>query len=205
MNALLVITIIFTAITLLFSVTFVNMAYKAPVDKSYPVEGTKVFVRYSSVKDSGIYEGYVATGTLKLKGQFGYEWGATAEGDTLLLNEYKWTDLGLVTCDLVSVDLDTFEKTVVFKDVMLRGRCASGEAVCVSGAAVLSNLPAGNPLWKFYALTNASVKPSLPGAEILIIDPATYEVLWSARDPEALDEGVVESRYLEKTLDEVRQ
>ena len=53
MNSVLIILFAFTAIILFFSVILTNMsilAYRRPVDVTYPVEGTKVFIRYSSVK-----------------------------------------------------------------------------------------------------------------------------------------------------------
>ncbi len=205
MNAFVLILIIFTAITLVFSVTVVNMAFRAPVDKTFPVEGTDVFVRYSSVMDSGIYEGYVSSGILRVKGQFGYEWGAVAEGNTLLINEYIWTDLGIVRCDLVRIDLETYEKTVVMRDAILRGRCQSGEAVCVTGIPLISSVPADNPLWKFYAISAPDVNPTKKGASVVFVDPATCGAVYGVWEPDALEDDVIESRYLAKTLDEVRK
>ena len=208
MNSVLIILFAFTAIILFFSVILTNMsilAYRRPVDVTYPVEGTKVFIRYSSVKESGVYEGLVNAGMLKVKGEFGYGWGAAAEGDVLWCNEYFWTDIGLVHCNLVKIDLKTYEKTLVARDTMLRGRCSTGELVCVADAAVLSNVPADNPLWSLFAMSTKAVTPQKKGANVLLLDPVSGEVVYSVWETGAAEENFIEDRYVGKTLDEVTQ
>ena len=203
MNALVLVVIIFSAITFFFAVKLVDLADLTAVNQFYPVENSNVAVRYSSVYPNGIYEGDRNTGVLKVKGFFGYDWGAAAEGDKLYINEYSQTSFGLMLCHLVQVDLNTYEKTVLRRDTMLRGRCASGELVCVEGFMMASDFPKTNALCRLYALSSKDIRPEGDSAVVLFLDPATGEVLYSVRDDEALTD-VFEERYLAHTLEEVR-
>ena len=203
MNALVLVVIIFSAITFFFAVKLVDMADLTAVNQFYPVENSNVAVRYSSVYPNGIYEGNRINGVLKVEGFFGYDWGAAAEGDTLYINEYSQTSFGLMLCHLMRVDLNTYEKTVFRRDTMLRGRCASGELVCVEGFMMASDFPKTNALCRLYALSSKNIRPEGDSAVVLFLDPNTGEVLYSVRDDEALTD-VFESRYLARTLEEVR-
>ena len=129
MNSLILVVMIISAIFFFFSIKLFNMASRRAVNDFYPIEDTSYAVRYSNLQPSGIYEGGKTTGVLKLEGSFGYDWGAAAEDGDLYLNEYDHTDLGLTLSSVVRVDTGTFEKTVLLKDSVLRGRCASGELV----------------------------------------------------------------------------
>ena len=98
------------------------------------------------------------------------------------------------------VDLTTKQKETLFTDAILRGKCASGELVCVRGVFLPANEPESNILCKFYALTAPGLHD---GAEVLFLDPATGGIVYSVRDDGAMTEAF-EARYLGRTLEEVR-
>ena len=202
LNSLLLVVMIISAIFFFFSIKLYNMAARHAVNEFYPIEGTDYAVRYSNLQPSGIYQGGKTTGVLKLEGSFGYDWGAAAEGGALYLNEYEHTDLGLTISSVVRVDTDTFEKTVLLRDAVLRGRCASGELVCLSGCFMAFDYPETNALCRLYSLSSRTLRPQSPGADVVYLDPATGEVVCTLRDEQALDGGF-EARYLERTLGEV--
>lgn len=193
---------IFSAIIFLFTIKLVDLSDHTAVNDYYPIEGTDLGVRYSSLSPNGIYQGGKTTGQLKLEGTFGYDWGAAVEGNTLYLNEYTSTDVGVMLCQLVRVDLDSYDKEILRRDTILRGRCASGELVCLGGYLMPSSFPATNPLCKFYAMSDPDIRPADSSALVLFLDPATGEVVYSVRDDEALTESF-EGRYLARTLQEV--
>ncbi len=201
-NALVLVVAVFSAILLFFSIRVVDISHHEAVNDFYPIEGTDLSVCYSSLKPDGLYRGGRTTGTLVLEGTFGYDWGAAVEGDSLYLNEYTATDVGMMLCQLVRVDLSTGEKDVLLRDTILRGRCASGELVCLSGYLMPSDFPATNSLCRLYAMSSPSIRPEGESAVVLYLDPATGRVLSSLRDDEALTD-VFESRYLERTRQEV--
>ena len=201
-TVLLLIVMIISAIGYLFTVKLVDIAYHPAVNDYYPIEDTGLGVRYSSMYPSGIYSGGRVAGELKLEGEFGYDWGAAAEGNWIYLNEYSSTSIGMTLCDLVRVDTETFEKEVLFKNAILRGRCASGELVCLSGFLMPANHPADNSLCRLYGMTSADIRPEEESAMVLFIDPKTGDVLYSVRDSEALTDAF-EARYLQRTFKEV--
>ncbi len=201
-NALLLVAAVFSAILLYFSVRVVDVSYHEAINAYYPIEGTELGVRYSNLKPDGIYRGGQSSDDLVLAGTFGSDWGAAAVGDRLYVNEYTFTDLGVMLCRLDLVDLTTGEKQVLLRDTILRGRCASGELVCLSGYLMPSDFPATNPLCRLYAMSSPSIRPEGNSALVLFLDPATGETVWSVRDDEALTD-VFESRYLDRTLKEV--
>ena len=204
LNALLLVVIIFAAISLFFMVRVVDMADTGAVNDYYSVGDTGISVRYSSQKPNGLYTGSINTGELKLAGNFGYDWGAAYEGNTLFINEYSSTDLGMMLCKLVKVDMTTFEKEVLYKDSMLRGRCASGELVVVSGFMMPSSYPETNSLCKLYSFSSSNVHIDGKTATVLFIDPATGEVVYSVEDSNAMAEDF-DARYIERTLAEVKK
>ena len=200
-TALVLIVIIVSAIGFFFTVAVDNLSHREAVNAYYPIEGTELSVRYSTQRPSGLYTGSRAAGTLRLEGDFGYDWGAALEGDSLYLNEYNTTALGMMLCDLVRVDTATFEKEVLFRNAVLRGRCASGELVCLSGFLMPSNYPATNSLMKLYAMSSPGLAPD--GGDVLYLEPATGEVLYRVRDSGTAEEEF-DARYLLRTLEEVR-
>ncbi len=203
LNALLLVVLIVSAIFFFFSITLFNLSHQYAVNDYVPIEGTPYSVRYSSQKPNGIYIGDKVTGTLCLEGRFGYEWGAAAEGDRLYLNEYRITDLNVTLCSVVRVDTETFEKTVLMEDSVLRGRCASGELVCLSDCFMDFNFPQTNPLCRLYALSSETLRPRSAGATVCFLDPADGSLVYAVRDEEALT-GDFEARWLARTLEEVR-
>lgn len=203
MNALVLVVIIFSAITFLFTIKMVDMADLSAINEFYPVEGTDVAVRYSTAYPNGIYKGDRTNGTLKVEGDFGQDWGVAVVGNSIIINEYTQTALGMMHCQLVQVDLNTFKKTVLYRDAMLQGKCASGELVCVKGFLMPSNFPKTNALCRLYALSSEDIRLEGDGATVLFLDPDTGEAVYSVRDDEALTD-VMETRYLSRTLEEVK-
>ncbi len=203
MNVLLLIVIIVSAFIFFFTVTLVDIAYNPAYNEFYPIEGTEYCVRYSSLDPSGIYKGSRAAGVLKLKGTYGYDWGAAVVGDQLYLNEYVTTEMGYMLCNLVRVDLNTFEKEVLYRDTILRGRCASGELVCISGFIMPSNYPETNPTCRLYAMSAGDMDPTGRGGTVMFIDGADGETVYSVWDGDAASDSF-DGRYLGRTLEEVR-
>ena len=203
MNALLLVVIIFSAITFFVSIKVVDLADHRAINDFYPVEGTKVAVRYSSIYPNGIYEGDKTNGKLKVEGDFGHDWGAAAVGNQLYLNEYTRTDMGMMMCQVVRVDLNTYEKEVLWRDAILRGRCASGELVCLRGFLMPASFPESNSLCRLYAMSSADIRPENGDALVTYVDGESGEILYSVRDRETQTDAF-DSLYLERTLEEVR-
>ena len=201
-TALMIVVAVFSALTFIFTVKIVNLNNPFPVNEFYEIEGTKYGVRYSTLEPNGIYKGIKSACTLVLEGSYGSDWGLYREGDTLYVNEYVSSDMGLLFCKVVKIDLNTFEKETLLQDALLRGTCASGELVCVSGITLDSNMPAENSLCKLYAMSSNEMRPEGKSAVIYYIDPKTGEVLASFRDDEAMSDDF-EARYLERTYAEV--
>ncbi|MBR5709004.1 MAG: hypothetical protein IKX41_06425 [Oscillospiraceae bacterium] len=197
------IVFLFSAITLFFTVYLAGAADRYVANEFIPIEGSDLSVRYSSVFPDGLYTGDAVTGTLRVEGKFGYDWGAAVCGDRLYINEYKASPLGLNLTSVVCVDLKTYEKTVVMKNATLRGVCASGEPVVLSGYIAPSDFPQSNALVRLYAMTSRDMSPDHEGANVVFLDPATGAAVWSVRDGEALTDAF-EARYLGRTLGEVK-
>lgn len=202
-NILLLVLLIFGAFTFFITVYITQKADRSAVNQFYPIEGTDLAVRYSSLEPDGLYQGSENVNSLRVKGRFGFDWGAAQEGESLYLNEYASTDLGLSFCDLVCVDLRSYQKEVLWPNTILRGRCASGELVCVRNVLLPANQPKTSSLCAFYSLSVPALCPESDGAEVLFLDPANGEVLYSVFDDEAMTD-VFDARYLARTLEEVR-
>ena len=203
MNALVLVVTIFVAIGFFFTVKLGKIADHSPLNEYYPIEGTDLGVRYGTERPSGLYRGGANSRELLLEGTFGYDWGAFAGKDCLWLNEYANTDLGLMHCRVVRVDLADFSLQPVSEDTVLRGRCPSGELVCLRGCLLPANYPETSPLCALYCLGTGDLRPDGSSAEVLWLDPETGVVLYRLRDPEAATE-VFEERYLRRSLEEVR-
>ena len=202
MNALLLILIIGSAIGYFFSVKMVDFSSRYVANDYLLIEDSEYAVRYSNLLPNGIYRGkHENTAELVTEGYFGYDWGLAFNGDSLIANEYRNTNLGVMLCDLVRVDLTTGKKTVLSHDTVLRGRCTSGELVCVSGLMMESNSPDTNLLCPFYQLTGRDAGDG--AAVISYLDRSTGEVLFSVRG-ENIPEKAFETRYLNRTLEEVK-
>lgn len=202
LNSLIIIVIIFSAIGLFFTIKMVNLADRMPVNDYYPIEGTDLAIKYSSLEENGIYRGPENSGTLVLEGTFGYDWGSVLNENKLFINEYTSTDLGLLMCDIVVIDMETLEKKTLLRDAILRGRCQSGEIVCLSGTILPSNYPDKNSLMKLYSMTSGEILPDSESAKVTYIDPENGEILYSVRDDEA-NTALFEKKYLNTTLQEV--
>ena len=199
-NTLLLVLLIFGGFTFFITLFIVRMADRSGVNTFNPVEGTDYAIRYSSLEPNGLYQGNEVVNSLVVKGNFGFDWGAALEGERLYLNEYNTSNMGVMHSNLVRVDLTTKRKETLLTDAILRGKCASGELVCVRGVFLPANEPESNILCKFYALTAPGLHD---GAEVLFLDPATGGIVYSVRDDGAMT-GAFEARYLDRTLEEVR-
>ena len=101
---------------------------------------------------------------------------------------------------MVCVDADTLQETVLLRDAVLRGRCASGELVCLSGVLLSANYPEENALCRLYSLTDTALTQS--GAKVCYLDPDSGQLLFELQDDTAGAD--FEARFLERTLAEVR-
>ncbi len=203
-TVLLIVVIIISAIGLFVTVQLTEMAGYSFVNDTYPIEDTDVYVKYSPKLQNGIYDGPYSDSRLLIKGDFGYDWGAAANGDTLYINEYRTSKFGLMFCDLVKVDLVAMEKEVLFKNTVLRGRCASGELVCLSACMLPSNYPKSNSLCRLYGMTSEELNPEEDTTLVLYIDPVTSKVVYSVKSEEVLTDSFDEL-YISRTLGEVME
>ncbi len=202
MNALLLILLLFSVLAFFCMVTLDRLASQFPVNDYIPIENSEYAVRHSSIAPSGICRGGKNTAELLVEGNFGSGWGAYANGDTLLLNEYRNSRFGFLFCDLMRVDVSARTKSTLYENTVLRGVCASGEPVCVRGALLPAVHPETNALCRLYRLSAGSL--SVNGeAEVLFLDPETLTPVFSVREPGA-DADDFEARYLSRTLEEVR-
>ncbi len=200
LNAFLLVFILFSALLFFVTVKVMDIADRTPVNSFTPIEGTELAVRYSSLEPNGICSGSENVNTLLLEGNFGTDWGAAAIGDRLYLNHYRTTDLGVLLSDVVCVDTDTFQETILLRNAVLRGRCASGELVCLGGVLLSANYPEENALCRLYSLTDGNL--SNDGAKVFYLDPESGELLYELRDDMAGED--FETRFLSRTLAEVR-
>lgn len=199
-NAYLLILLIFGGFTYFITVFVLPMADRSGINTFNRIEDTDYAIHYSSLEPNGLYQGNENVHSLVVEGDFGFDWGAALEGERLYLNEYTSSDLGVMRSDLVRVDLESKEKERLLSDAILRGRCASGELVCVRGVLLPANQPESNVLCRFYGLTAPGVHD---GAEVLFLNPDTGEIVYTVRDEEAMGDQF-EARYLLRTLEEVR-
>lgn len=202
LNAFLLVVILITAIAFFFTVNMVDMAFHSAVNDYHPIEGTDLAVCYRSLEPSGIYRGDRVTGVLKLEGEYGFDWGLVREGDALYTNEYTRTSLGMMLCQVVRIDLNSFEKEVLMKDAVLRGRCASGELVVQSGTMLVSNDPENNSLCRLYSMSAPWLGVEDGTMDILYLDPADGHELLRLQDRS--NNMKFEQLYLQRSLEEVR-
>ena len=206
-QAFLLIVLIFSVLAFFFTHFLSGMAgvaWHAAINDSYVIEGTELSIRYSDKKPSGIYEGDPVNGVLKVEGTFGHDWGIALEGDYLYLNEYLTSTFGMTYCQLVRINIHTFEKEVLMRDTILRGQCTSGELVCVSDTLLPSVQPKTNEFCRLYAMTASGIDPDQDGGTILFLDAAEAKVLYQTEDEEALTDAF-EERYLNHSLEEIRK
>ncbi len=204
LNAFILIVIIFSAMLYFFALVLVNLSDWGAVNEVNAIEGTDLSIIYSDKKPNGLYQGNPNDNNLKLKGNFGHDWGLVIEGDYLYTNEYTSTNLGFMLCRLVRIDLHTYEKETLYTDTILRGRCKSGELVCVKGFVMPSNSPGTNSLFKLYGMTSSDLTTDNSSQEILFLDPADSSVVYSIKD-RPTDDKAFEIMYLQKTLEEIQK
>ena len=138
-----------------------------------------------------------------LEGNFGNDWGTTLSGTDLYLNEYAITSLGLIIPEVVKVDTETLEKEVLYKDAIIRGKCASGEMVLLTGYVMPTNYPETNSLYKFYTMSS-DVDLDDTAVTVIFMEPETGEVVFSLED-KAYMEKTFQKKYEDRTLDEIRE
>lgn len=189
MNAFLLIVILLSGLYLFISVDVHDMATFVVTNDNYPIGETGYVVRYqqqNSHDASGIYTGELSHDKCMISGSFGHDWGAYLEGHTYYCNEYKKTKLGFMTCDVVKIDLETFEKELVMKDTMLRGTCASGEMICLQGAVLPGWFPKTNPLFRMFCLSSSRIEARQNAAVVHLVDPKTGADVGSVADDNAM-------------------
>ena len=205
-NAFLLIVLIFSVMAFFFTHFLSGMAgiaWDPSVNDSYAIEGTDLSICYSDKKGNGIYEGTPMNGVMKVEGSFGHDWGIALEDDYLYLNEYRASTLGMTFCQLVRINIHTFEKEVLRRDTILRGQCTSGELVCVSDILMPASQPKTNALCGLYAMTAPGIDLERAGGTVLILDPADGRALFQTTDEEALTDAF-EERYLQHSLEEIQ-
>lgn len=202
MNALLLIVLIFSAIGFVFTMLVSGLEGRIPVNDFYRIEGTDYAIVYSNRKTNGLYEGPEQTCELRLEGTFGHDWGMVLEEPYLYIDEYTYSTMGLIHCSVVRVDLRSFEKQTLFQDAILRGRCQSGELVCVTGFLMPSTFPQTNAICHLYGMTVPGITPGGSVSQVVFLDPATAEVVGSVAYDETADEQFQE-RYLDRTMDDI--
>lgn len=202
MNGMMIIVIIFSAILFFFTVTMVEMVNPYGQNEYQPIEGTDLAVKHSSVDVNGLYQGPESTAQLVLEGNFGNDWGTTLSGSDLYLNKYAITSLGLIIPEVVRVDTETHEEEVLYKDAIIRGRCASGEMVILTDYVMPTNYPDTNPMYKLYSMSSG-VDLDDTSLTVVFMDPETGEEVFSMED-KAFMEKTFRRKYEERTLDEIR-
>ena len=203
LNGIMIIVIIFSAMLFFFTVTMVEMVNPYGQNEFQPIEGTDLAVKHSSVDENGLYQGPESTAQLVLKGNFGNDWGTTLSGSSLYLNKYAITSLGLIIPEVVRVDTDTHEEELLYKDAIIRGRCASGEMIILTDYVMPTNYPDTNPMLKLYSMSSG-VDLDDKTLTVVFMDPETGEVLYSLED-RAFLEKTFQKKYEDRTLDEIRE
>ena len=206
-NAFLLVVALASALYLFISVISYDIVMPYVRNDVYPLEGTEYAIKYvvnRTNDESGLYAGSASWDELLVPGNFGYDWGAVVEGDLLFCNEYHKTKLGFTTCDLVKIDLTTLEKTLIARDTMLLGRCASGELVCMGDTVPADWLPATNPLYDLYRIPAGHMQAETYGALVRFYDPADGSLLREFPDEEALTSERQEY-YLSSSFAEVKE
>ena len=202
LNAFLLVVAIMSALTFAITLILPSMADWSAINDFYRIEETDYAIVYSDIKPNGIYEGPEQTAVLRVEGTFGHDWGIVLDEPYLYANEYTSTQMGLMHCSLVRIDLRTFEKETILEDAVLRGRCQSGELVCVAGFLMPSTFPETNSLCRLYAMTTPGIAPWRSGMQVVFLDPSTAEAVGSVSDSNVPDE-VFEERYINRTLADI--
>ena len=202
MNILMVVVIFVSAVTFFITVKMSQVASTLFAHNSFNViEGSEYAVKYSNIETNGIYKGAENISTLVAEGNFGYGENAALDGEALYTNEYKLTGIGLETSSVVRINLKTGEKTVIFEDACLMGRCASGELVITDGFVSETNKSETNALCLLYSLScnNKDGK----NTSVFFYDTQKGKAVFSTEN-KAKNDKTFRIAYLDKTLQEVR-
>ena len=164
-----------------------------------PIEGTDLIIRYSTVRQCGIYRG----DQLMIEGKFGQEWDSVVVDGKFYGNEYSTTTFDMMKCDFVSIDLDTFEKTLIAENASIRGICESGELVYLTGFLPPTWFSDTNKLRTLCCMGDSAFTPEPEGAGINYLDTSSGKTVFSFTDPAALSSDRM-TAYLERSLTEVK-
>ena len=204
MNSVVLIVIIFSAIIFFITVFLVNATDPFAVNEFFKIEGTDLGIKHSNLDPDGIYRGMEGSAELVLEGNYGNDWGTTYENGSLYLNEYSFTTVGMIVPEVVKVNTESFEKELLYKNAIIRGRCKSGEMVILESYIIPSNSPKTNSLYKFYCHSSRKLEPDSEECSILFVDPKTGEVEYQIDDANILEKSF-DMKYIERTLDEIRE
>ena len=194
---------ILSVILFIFTLVLARVADRRAVNDYYQIEGTDLGIMYSNTKPNGIYRGLQTSAVLQKEGDYGHDWGVALEGDELYINEYTYTSLGMMFSNVVRVNTVDFEEEVLFSNTILRGRCASGELVCLEGFIMPSSFPETNSLCRLYSMADGSIDPDRSSVTVIFVDPKDAAVVYSTEIDEVEDH--FEKIFLERTLDEIRK
>ena len=201
-NSLILVVTVFSALVFFVLVFMTGMASHLKYNDYYTIEGTDYAIRYSDIKTCGLYKGDQVTGKLMTEGYFGHDWGLVLSDGKLYVNEYLTSEIGLMYCRVVKIDLETYKKETIAEDSVLMGECASGEIVYLNKILVASVFPKTNPLARLYAMTAGDISLDASSADVVFLDPATGDTVYSVRDGQAFEN--IDAKYLSETLEEVR-
>ncbi len=148
----------------------------------YEIEGTDYSVRYTELKPSGLYKGKGNSGVLVVEGNFGYDWGVAVVDGALYCNEYRTTSLGMMVSDFVKIDLETYEKEVIYRDAVMIGKCRSGEVVCLDGFMMPSWQFDINSFFKLYSMSSCDIRAEKDLVTVRYIDTDTGETVLCFED-----------------------
>lgn len=209
MNAMLVIVIVFSAIGLFFTVGIYDMGQHVYlVTERKEIKGTDLSIRYSTKEPSGLYRGTKNEDELMIEGNFGgNDSGIAVCGDQLYLNEYTFTDTGMMLSEVVMVDMNSFDEYSILENAELRGRCVSGELVCVGDClpGTAASASDANSLRKLYCMTSGKLNPDTDTSTVFYVDPDSGEPVYSASCNNGMSEKEFNALWLSRTLEEVRQ
>ncbi len=173
LNVLIFIIMLFSAAFLFVSVYLYDFADRSAVNEIYPLGDTGLYIRYATHIDSGLYDGDETWAQCLSRGMYGYNQGAWTDGDTLYVNEYHTTKYGFMTCDLMKIDLHTFEKKMIEKDTILLGESAGKKLLLAKGTGMPNWFSGTNCLYPLYMLASENTETLKKGPEVIYFDPAT--------------------------------
>ena len=182
LNVLIFIIMLFSAAFLFVSVYLYDFADRSAMNEIYPLGDTGLYIRYATHIDSGLYDGDETWARCLSRGMYGYNQGAWTNGESLIVNEYHRTKYGFMTCDLVKIDLHSFEKELLEKDTILLGESSSGKLLLAKGAVMPNWFTDTNSLYPLYMLTSGRTENLKAGPEAVFLDPENGEMISEGHD-----------------------